>query len=150
MKQKEAPEYRYKKSTQFEILSRWTAGMVLEGWEVSSLKNNNGDINGSYCQFRGSELCLVYCKISPMLTHANIGANELRERKLLLNKSESKKIREELSVKGLTCIPLKLYRNKSNIWKIDIAIVKPLKKWDKREKIKQKDLDRQSKLNKDA
>lgn len=127
----------------YEILHKWTAGIVLEGWEVKALDEYNGDITVGYCRFVKNDFCLSYSKISPLAHHNRDDADSLKDRKLLLNKTELKRIAQALKEKGLTCLPLKLYRNKVHLWKIDIAVVKPYKNYDKREKLKEKDLKRE-------
>jgi len=129
----------------YEEIQKWTAGIVLLGWEVKALDLYNGDITVGYCKFVGSDFCLIGAKISPLPHHNQEDANDTKDRKLLLNKSEIKKISVALKEKGLTCIPLKLYRNKVHLWKIDIALMKPFKSYDKKQKLKEKDIDRQSK-----
>lgn len=136
-------EYAYKKfNFEFEEVDTWVAGIMLNGWEATALKNHNADINGSYCKFVGGELFLVGSKITPIDIHAEFLAGETRDRKLLLNRSELRRIREGLQVKGLTCVPKLLWYNDRHLWKLKIAVVKPKKLYDKRETIKKRDLER--------
>jgi SsrA-binding protein len=121
---------------------------MLEGWEVASLRSNC-IIDVAFCAFNDNSLKLYNCKITPehnhVLQNKNITNNESRERTLLLNKSELKKIKDNLDLKGFTCIPCKIYKNENNLWKVDIAVVTGKKLYDKRQDIKKRDLDRDSK-----
>lgn len=139
--------YKNKKAYfDYEILSTYTCGISLKGYEAKCLDMSGGDINASYCKFDNKDnFILINTKIE---ITSNVYRNNLeilspnRDRFLLLKKNELRKIREQLEVKGLTCVPLKMYRNERYLWKIDIGIVRPLKKYDKREKIKKRDLER--------
>lgn len=140
---REKIEYRYKKfGYEFEEVDTWVAGIMLNGWEVTALKDHNGDIGASYCKFVGSELYLIGSKITPIDIHAEFLPGETRDRKLLLNKIELRKIRAQLQEKGLTCVPKVLWRNDRHLFKVEIAVVRPKKLHDKRETIKQRDLER--------
>lgn len=144
-KKKDPPSYNYKKAkSDYKIIKEWTAGIQLEGWEVKSLKDFGGEINGSFCKWNGKQLQLINSKITPLVMHAGVNPEPMRVRNLLLNKSELKHIVEGLTIKGYTCIPLTMYYTKSGYWKINIALVTGLKKWDKREQIKKRDIERQS------
>jgi SsrA-binding protein len=135
--------YSYKKlNFLYNEIDSFIAGIILTGWEAKSLDNHNGDINGSYAKFAGNQLKLINSSIIPLLSHGVLGKVPNVDRILLLNKSELKKIKEYLEIKGHTCIPVYLYRNERFLWKVKISIVKPLKNYDKREKIKQRDLSR--------
>lgn len=141
----ENPLYKNKRANfDYKIHKTWTAGIQLQGWEVKSLKAYGGEINGSFCKWNGKQLQLINCKITPQKEHVISNPEEMRVRNLLLNKVEIRRIVEGLQIEGYTCIPLKMYCNKTHLWKIDIALVTGLKKWDKREVIKKRDLDRSS------
>ena|ERR1035437_2426897 len=141
-------EYNNRKAFHdYEIIQKWTAGIILEGWEVKALDANNGDISVGYCRFVKNDFCLSYSKISPLKHHNQDDADHIKDRKLLVNKAEMKKIEQGLKERGFTCIPLKMYRNKGHLWKVDIALVKPLKNYDKRVKLKEKDIKRQNERN---
>lgn len=136
-------EYKYKKLNYlYEVIDSFTAGIVLIGPEVKGLTFHGGDINSSYCKFNNNIFKLINTKITLLDLHKFSGYKDNKYRLLLLNKSELKKIKSLLEIKGYTAIPSKLYRNKQGLWKVDIAIVKPIKKYDKREQIKQRDLSR--------
>jgi len=141
--------YTFKKlNFLYTIHNTYTAGLVLEGWEVKSLLES-ADINNSFCVLSKDEkfLHLKNCKIVPMHNHIlddSIENKQTRDRILLLNKSELNKIKQKLYIKGYTCVPIKLYQNDSNKWKIDIALVSGKNTYDKKQDIKSRDIDRDS------
>lgn len=148
MKTVSTPIYKHKRAHfDFKIHKQWTAGIQLLGWEVKALRAFNGEINGSFCKWDGKNMQLVNSKISPLKEHMGVAPEEMRVRNLLLNKSELNHIVSGLETKGYTCIPLKLYCSKTQLWKLEIGLVTGLKKWDKREQIKKKDQDRASRRN---
>jgi len=126
----------------YEVLETFEAGLVLKGWEVKSLKNKMGSLAGSRVLIRGNEAFLVGLDISPYQPN-NMPGNyeEKRTLKLLLNKKEIKYLDGKLTQKGLTIVPLKCY-TKHNQIKVEIALVQGKKKFDKREKIKKRDTER--------
>ena len=128
-----------KAAYEYAILDRWTAGMSLLGSEVKAIKGSHVDFTGSWCELRdGSMFCNnLYVKESDSpYTHQS-----LRSRRLLLTKKELKKI-DKMMDKGLTIVPLSIWVNKKGLIKMDIALAKGKKSWDKRETIKQRDLSR--------
>lgn len=141
-----SPVYTFKKlNLLYNVHETFTAGVMLEGWEVKALLADGGDINMAHCAFSGNDFCILNAKISPEHNHLlddTYTAKQSRARKLLLNKRELNKIREMLAVKGYTCVGTKLYRNANRLWKLDLALVTGKKLWDKREDIKKRDLDR--------
>lgn len=123
----------------------WLAGIVLKGWEVKCLDNHGGDINYAYCRFINGKLYVINFKISPTsheYAQQITTKDMLADRPLLLNKSELKKVKALLDLKGYTSVPLKLYRNNKYLWKMKICVAKPLKNYDKRIKLKEKDIAR--------
>jgi SsrA-binding protein len=133
--------YKYKKLNHlYQVHETYTAGVILEGWEVKALDENAGDINVGYCMFEEGKLMLNNVKITPLKHHNVSNDFEKRQRILLLKKSEMKKIREKLEMKGFTCVPSRLYRNDKGLWKVDIAMCTGLKNHDRRAKLKEKDL----------
>ena len=134
-------------SFDYEWIEKYTAGIVLSGAEVKSLQNGSGRITEAFCSFYGSELYLINSHIH---LYDNCSAfskyDEVRERKLLLNKSELKRLQKAVSQKGLTIIPIRLYRNDKGFIKVDIALAKGKHDYDKRESIKKSDIERVSNL----
>jgi len=132
-----------KKATfNYEILEKFNAGIELLGFEVKSVKNKNGSLEGSHITVRGNEVFLLNSKIPPYQPlNTPDSYNPERIRKLLLTKKEIKKIMEFEAKRGLTVIPLSMYTIGKKI-KIEIAVVRGKKKFDKRESIKKKDMKR--------
>ncbi len=126
----------------YEILEKFEAGLALAGWEVKSLKNKRGNLAGSRAIIRGGEAFLVSLDI-PLYQPANIPkeAETQRTIKLLLRKKEIDYLGGKLNQKGLTMVPLKVYTKDRRI-KIEIALVKGKKKFEKREKIKKRETKR--------
>ncbi|MEC8077556.1 MAG: SsrA-binding protein SmpB [Pseudomonadota bacterium] len=133
-----------KKSTfKYALIKKIEAGLVLSGWEVKSLKDGNGQISESYISIMKDEifLCNAHIKI------VNIKNNTIRQnptcrRKLLLNRKEIRMLQGQVSQKGLTIVPIRLY-SKKGIIKIEIALAKGKKLYDKRQDQKNKDWKRQ-------
>ena len=151
--QKEYDEYaniniqNKRASFDYEWIERYTAGIVLYGEEVKSLQYGSGRITEAFCSFNGSELYLINSYIGRYKNSVVFNKfDEVRSRKLLLNKSELKKLQKAVSQKGLTIIPIRLYRNDKGLIKVDIALAKGKHDYDKRESIKKRDIERESNL----
>ena len=130
---------------EYYIDDKYTAGVVLTGTEVKSLRTGKASFNDSYCLFQKGELWLRSMHIAEY-THGTVNNHDpLRDRKLLLNKRELKKMEGKIKEKGYTIVPLRLYFNEQNIAKIEIGLGKGKKLHDKRESIKQRDTDREIK-----
>ncbi len=127
-------------SFQYHIIDKIEAGIVLTGQEVKSIRNGNISLKGSYVSQRGGEIYLVGAHIPPYQKQ-NDNHQPERERKLLLKKREIALLIGILKEKGLTLIPLKVYSRQGFI-KVEIAIAKGKKLFDKRESIKKRDIDR--------
>jgi SsrA-binding protein len=135
------------RSAYFEyfIDEKYTAGVVLTGTEVKSLREGKANYNDSYCILIDGELWLRSFHISPY-SHGTVNNHDpIRERKLLLNRRELKKMANKLKEKGHTIIPLRLFFNEKNLVKVEIGLGKGKKLHDKRESIKQRDTDREIK-----
>lgn len=141
------PTYTFRKLTYlYHTHEKYTAGIMLEGWEVKALSDHNCSLETAYCSFVGKDFLLQGCIITPMKNHALndlVTVCETRPRKLLLNKSEMEKIQEKLQTKGFTCIPGKLYKNEQRFWKLEIHLCTGKKLHDKREDIKKRDAERE-------
>ena len=128
----------------YEIISRYEAGIILTGTEVKSLRDAKVNLQDSYAKFIKEELWLLNCHINEY-KFGNINNHEpLRTRKLLLNKRELRKIKNSLEEKGLTFIPIKIYF-KGSIAKVEMAVAKGKKLFDKRETIKKRETERKLK-----
>lgn len=130
---------------EYFIDSRYEAGMVLLGTEVKSLREGKASFNDSYCLIHKGELWLKSLHIA-QYTHGTVNNHDpLRDRKLLLQKREIKKIEAKLKEKGYTLIPLRIFFNEKGLAKIEIGLAKGKKLHDKRESIRQKDVEREMK-----
>jgi SsrA-binding protein len=125
-------------SHNYEILETFEAGIVLQGTEIKSLRDNGGSLQEAYVKVLGPELWLVNCNIAPY-RYGNLNNHEdRRDRKLLMHKREIEKLRVASQEKGLTIIPLAFYLKNGRV-KTKIAIAKGKKDYDKREAIKERD-----------
>ncbi len=125
----------------YEIIDKFEAGVELIGSEVKSLKSGRGNITGSYVKVISGEAYILGMKIDPYQGTTANEEDKTRTRKLLLNKTELKKLTKYTDEKGLTIVPLSLYLK--NRWiKLSIGIGRGKKKADKRETIKKRDTER--------
>lgn len=137
----------------YEILDKYTAGIVLTGTEIKSIRDSKASIAESFCEFNEQgELFVINMTIEEYIYGTYYNHKPKAERKLLLNKKELKKLHKEVQNTGLTIIPLKLFINDKGYAKLDIALAKGKKLYDKRETIKDRDnkrnLDRLKKIYK--
>jgi SsrA-binding protein len=127
----------------YEILERAEAGVSLRGTEVKSIRDGGLNFRDSFVDFRGGELFLVGCRIGPY-SHGNLlNHPEERDRKLLLHKREILKLGGKATEKGLTIVPLRAYFKNGRI-KIEVGLARGKKAHDKRESIKRKDIERET------
>jgi len=127
----------------FDIQDSYEAGLVLEGWEVKSLKNGNGSLDGSYLKEKNGEMFLIGSNVGLWKYGYNLEDQEQdRDRKVLLNKSQIQRLNKSSKEKGFTIVPVKIYENNRNLIKLDVALAKGKKNYDKRKKKKEKDLKR--------
>lgn len=129
---------------EYFIEDTFEAGIVLVGAEVKSVKNGNISLTDSYVSIKNNEVFLKNAYIKPYEKTNNFSVDDKRIRKLLLNKTEIEKIRKKTEVKGYSIVPTKVYL-KDNLVKVEIAVAKGKKLYDKRETIKQRDISRQIK-----
>ncbi|MFH1709510.1 MAG: SsrA-binding protein SmpB [bacterium] len=124
------------------VIESYQAGMVLKGTEVKSIRLGRVNLKDSFARIENGEIWLYNMHISPYEQGGRYNLNPIRERKLLLNKNEMKKLIGRVQEKGLTLIPLKLYLM-DNWVKVDLALAKSKKEYEKREKIKKKEAARE-------
>ena len=134
----------YRQATHnYFIEERMEAGISLTGTEVKSLRQGRANLKDSYAVLRGGEVWLLNCHISPY-THGNINNHEpLRERKLLLHREEIRRLDRKRKSAALTLVPLKLYLKGGRV-KVELAVARGKRLYDKRESIKKRDLDSES------
>ena len=124
----------------YEILDKYTAGIVLTGTEIKSIRNSKASIAESFCEFNDrGELFIINMTIEEYIYGTYYNHKPKAVRKLLLNKKELKKLNKEVQNTGLTIIPLRLFINDKGYAKLDIALAKGKKLFDKRETIKDRD-----------
>jgi SsrA-binding protein len=127
----------------YEIIDTFEAGISLKGPEVKSLREKAVNLNQSFARVENDEVLLYGMQISPYKYNTILNLDPLRTRKLLLKKQEIKKIKNLTEQKGYTLIPLEIYFK--NGWaKISIAVAKGKKTFNKKEKIKEKDIERET------
>ena len=125
---------------EYEILDKYTAGMVLTGTEIKSIRLSKASIAESFCEFNEQgELFVINMYIEEYMYGNHYNHNPKSERKLLLNKKELKKLYKEVKNSGMTIIPLRLFINDNGLAKMVIALGKGKKLYDKRETIKDRD-----------
>ena len=130
---------------EYFIDATYEAGMVLLGTEIKAMRTGKVSFNDSYCLIDKGEVWLKSLNIA-QYTHGNMNNHDpVRDRKLLLHKKEITKIVAKLKEKGYTLVPLKIFINSKNLAKIEIGLAKGKKLHDKRESIKQKDVQREMK-----
>ncbi|MTG98299.1 MULTISPECIES: SsrA-binding protein SmpB [Myroides] len=129
----------------YEIIDRFTAGIVLTGTEIKSIRLGKASIAESFCEFQGLELFAINTQIEEYAYSKHFNHKAKTERKLLLNKKELKSLNKSVQNKGLTIVPLRLFLNDRGLAKLEIALCRGKKNYDKRETIK----DRDNKINLD-
>ncbi|MEK7664038.1 MAG: SsrA-binding protein SmpB [Patescibacteria group bacterium] len=127
----------------YNILEKYEAGLVLQGHEVKSIKGGHINLTSSYVVFKGSEPYLIGAKVPPYQPKNTLSDyNPERSRKLLLNKKEIDYLAGKSNEKGFSLIPLKVYEKSGRI-KLEFGLAKGKRKYDKKEKIKSRDVERQ-------
>lgn len=129
---------------EYEILDKYTAGIVLAGTEIKAIREGQASIAESFCEFneRG-ELYVINMTVQEYSHATHYNHNPKSERKLLLNRNELKKLEKNVKASGLTIIPLLLFTNEKGLAKLNIALCRGKREFDKRDAIK----DRESKRN---
>ncbi|MEJ5366184.1 MAG: SsrA-binding protein SmpB [Desulfosoma sp.] len=122
----------------YEILETLEAGMVLTGTEVKSLREGRANLKDSYARIKGGEIWLYDFHISPYPCASYNNHEPERTRKLLMHRREIRRLAGKTQEKGLTLVPLKVYFSKGKA-KVEIALARGKKDYDKRERIKQKE-----------
>ena len=129
-----------KASFEYSFLDTYVAGIQLVGVEIKSIRNGRVNLSEAYCIFQQGELYLKNAHISPYENAGHVKVDPLRDRKLLLNKNELRKLSEGVSRKGLTIVPTKMFINERGLCKVEICLCQGKKNYDNRESLKEKDM----------
>lgn len=127
---------------EYEIIETFTAGLQLQGTEIKSIRAGKAGLVDSYCQFYAGELYVKNMHIAEYFFASLNNHESKRERKLLLQKRELRKLDRKIKESGLTIVPLRLFMNDRGLAKLEIALAKGKKTFDKRETLKHKDAKR--------
>jgi len=128
---------------EYEILEKVEAGIVLTGSEVKSIRDGKINLSDSYARIDGDEVFLVNCNISEYRNAVAFGHNPVRKRKLLLHRSEIRKLARRIDEKGLTVVPIRVFFNDRGIAKLELGIGRGKQSHDKRQAKKARDSDRE-------
>jgi len=129
-------------SHEFHLLDRYEAGIVLTGTEVKSIRGGRANLKDGYAKVEAGEVFLHNAHVSPYEAGNRENVDPLRPRKLLLNAREIRKLAKETDAGGVTIVPLRLYLKSGRI-KLELALAKGKKAFDKREAIAKKDVERE-------
>jgi SsrA-binding protein len=129
-------------SFEFHLLETYVAGMVLQGSEIKSIREGKVNLSDAYCYVHNEEIWVKNLHISPYANASFNAPDPMRDRKLLLGKREIKKIGAKLEEKGLSLVVVRLFINDRGLAKLEIALAKGKKLFDKRESIKDRDVKR--------
>lgn len=132
-----------KASHDYEFLDKYIAGIQLTGTEIKSIREGKASLSDSYCFFNQGELFIKGMHIAEYWWGNLNNHDPLREKKLLLTKRELRKLEKKVKESGLTIIVLKVFLNDRGLAKAEIALAKGKKEYDKRQTIRQKDLERE-------
>lgn len=132
-----------KASFEYEFIDRYTAGIKLTGTEIKSIRAGKANLADAYCFFVNNELYVKNMHVSEYDWGSYSNHEPKRERKLLLNKKELVKLNRKSQEKGLTIIAYRLFVNEKGLAKLDIALARGKKQYDKREDLKRKDAGRE-------
>jgi SsrA-binding protein len=129
-------------SFEYSFLEKYTAGIMLMGTEIKSIRQGKINLTDAYCLFLGEGLYIRQMNISKYNEGTHYNHDPLRDRKLLLTKRELRKLQNSLKDVGLTMIPTRMYISDRGFAKVEIALAKGKKLYDKRDSIKEKDVKR--------
>jgi len=128
---------------EYELIDKYVAGIVLTGTEIKSIREGKVNLQDGYCYINNGEVYVKGVNITPYAQGTHYNHEATRERKLLLKKSEIKKLDGKVEEKGLTLVPLRLFINDRGFAKLEIAVARGKKLHDKRDSIKERDAKRE-------
>lgn len=126
-------------SFDYELIERFSAGLVLYGTEIKSIREGKASLVDTYCSFFNGELWVRNMHIAIYRLGTFYNHEALRERKLLMTKRELRKLERATKESGLTIVPTRLFINEKGIAKIEIALARGKKNYDKRDSLREKD-----------
>ena len=132
-----------KASFEYEFIERFVAGIVLSGTEIKSIRAGKASLVDSYCYFSGTELYVKNMNVAEYWWGTYNRHDPRRDRKLLLTKRELRKLARAIKEKGMTVVPVKLFIADNGYAKLDIALARGKREFDKRQTIKDKDMRRE-------
>lgn len=125
---------------EYELMDKFTAGIVLAGTEIKSIREGRASISESFCEFNDKdELFVINMQIDEYSHASHFNHKPKAERKLLLQRRELKKLSKEVKASGLTIVPLRVFMNERGLAKMQIALARGKKLYDKRDSIKDRD-----------
>ncbi len=128
-----------KATFEYELVERFVAGMQLAGTEIKSIRSGKANLTDSYCQFYNGELYVKNLHISEYEMGTCNNHIAKRDRKLLLNRKELQKLDKKVKESGFTIVPVRMFINERGLAKLEIALARGKKIYDKRESLKQKE-----------
>lgn len=129
-------------SFEYAFLETYTAGIVLTGTEIKSIRQGKVNLQDAYCLIHNNELFVRQMSIAEYTEGTHYNHEPLRDRKLLLTKREIKRLNEKLKDQGLTIVPTRLFTSERGFAKVEIALAKGKKLYDKRDSIKEREVTR--------
>ena len=132
-----------KASFEYEFIEKYTAGIKLTGTEIKAIREGKANLSDTYCVFENHELWAKNLHISEYTFGTYSNHDPKADRKLLLNRKELNKLEKRVNEKGLTIVAARLFVNEKGLAKLDIALARGKKQYDKREDIKKKDVQRE-------
>ena len=133
-----------KASFEFSFLEKFVAGMVLTGTEIKSIRLGKANITDGFCVIFNDEILVRNIEISPYEKGTHYNHEPKRDRKLLLKRAETRKLQNKMKDQGLTIVPIKLFISDEGWAKMEIALAKGKKLFDKRQDIKKRDTERET------
>lgn len=127
----------------YEIIEKFEAGLVLAGTEVKSIRAGQVSLKDSFVEIQAAEAFLLRCHITPYLNATFFNHEPERKRKLLLNKREIHRLDQKVKERGFSIVPLQLVLTGKGLVKIEIALVRGKRTYEKKQKLKERDLKRE-------
>jgi len=128
---------------EYEILDKYEAGMALAGSEVKSIRAGRINLKDSFVEIQNGEAFLLRCHISPYEQASIFNHEPERKRKLLLNRREIHRLDQKVKTRGFSIVPLQVFLTDKGLFKIEIALVRGKREYEKRQKIKERDIQRE-------